>query len=449
MFLANKHKHLGKPLQHEEINVGVANTNTMNSVTTRQLQLAAELPMEAQKAHGFKEMERSLISVPVLCDADCTVVFKKKNVQVIKENKIIIEGPRDAETNLWLMPLESNTTNTVKPIKRPFVIQLKHTANSAYQQKSASHLQAWHHATLGAPVVTTLIKAIDKNWLTSFPGLTSHGIRKHLPKSIQTTMGHLHKVRKNLQPTDKVTTAEIMEDEEDDPDYLPPRVIKNREHIVQITAINFADLKGMTSSDQTGAFPHTSSRGNRYIMVMEDSDSGAILAVASKSRNKDHLLAGFIEMHDTLKKAGINPVLHRIDNEFSKELIEEIESRGLKYQIAPRGNHRTIPAERAIQTVKNHFVSTLYGCDPSFPKSQWDRLLQVAVLTLNMLRPSRINPAKSAYNELWGNFDFNKTPLAPPGCLIVAHERPQDRKTWANHGVKGYFIGPAKHHYRN
>ena len=422
----------------------------MNSVTTRQLQLAPELPMEAQKAHGFNEMERSLISVPVLCDADCTVVFKKKNVQVIKDNKIIIEGPRDAETNLWLMPLESNNEHdTTKQTKRPFVIQLKHTANSAYQQKSASHLQAWHHATLGAPVVTTLIKAIDKNWLTSFPGLTSNGIRKHLPKSIQTTMGHLHKVRKNLRPTDKVTAEEIMEDEEDDPDYLPPREIKNREHIVQVTAINFEDLKGISSSDQTGAFPNTSSRGNRYIMVMEDSDSGAILAVAIKSRKKEHLLAGFIKMHNTLKKAGINPVLHRIDNEFSKELIDEIDSRGLKYQIALRGNHRTIAAERAIQTVKNHFISVLYGCDPTFPKSQWDRLLQVAVLTLNMLRPSRINPAKSAYNELWGNFDFNKTPLAPPGCLIVAHERPQDRKTWADHGVKGYFIGPAKHHYRN
>ena len=100
MFLANKHKHLGTPLHHEEINVGVANTNTMNSVTTRQLQLAPELPMNAQKAHGFNEMERSLISVPVLCDADCTGVFKKNNVQVIKDNKIIIEGPRDAETNL-------------------------------------------------------------------------------------------------------------------------------------------------------------------------------------------------------------------------------------------------------------------------------------------------------------------------------------------------------------
>ena len=34
IFLANKHNYIGEGLQHEETNVGVANTNTMNSVTT-------------------------------------------------------------------------------------------------------------------------------------------------------------------------------------------------------------------------------------------------------------------------------------------------------------------------------------------------------------------------------------------------------------------------------
>ena len=60
-------------------------------------------------------------------------------------------------------------------------------------------------------------------------------------------------------------------------------------------------------------------------MVMEDLDAGPILATAIKSRRKEHLLEGFKEMSDTLTKAGINSVLHRINNEFSKELIEEIE----------------------------------------------------------------------------------------------------------------------------
>ena len=264
-------------------------------------------------------------------------------------------------------------------------------------------------------------------------------------------MGRLQKVRKNLRPTDKVTKEEIMEDVEEDPseDYLPPRKIKNREHIVQVIAVKFKDLKGITSIDQIGAFPHTSARRNRYIMVVEDSDAGPILATSIKSRNEKHQLEGFKKIYNTLTQAGINPVLYQIDNEFSNKLMEKIESRGLKHQIVPRGNHRTIVAERGIQTLKYHFQSVLYGCDPMFPKNKWDRVLPVAVLTLNLLRPSRTNPSKFTYNELWGNFDLNKTLLAPPGCLIVVYERAQERGTWVDHGVKEYFIGPAKHHYRN
>ena len=87
----------------------------------------------------------------------------------------------------------------------------------------------------------------------SFPELTANGICKHLPKSIHTTMGHLHKVRKNLHPTTKVTAEQIMDDIEEDSseDYLPPRKINNREHIVQVTAVKFKDLKGMTLSNRT------------------------------------------------------------------------------------------------------------------------------------------------------------------------------------------------------
>ena len=85
-----------------------------------------------------------------------------------------------------------------------------------------------------------------------------------------------------------VTTTEIMEENKDkkDPskDYLSPRKIENRDHIVQITAIKFKDPKGMMSSDQTGAFPHTSAKGNMYVMVINDSNTGSILTIKTKSR---------------------------------------------------------------------------------------------------------------------------------------------------------------------
>ena len=110
----------------------------------------------------------------------------------------------------------------------------------------------------------------------------------------------------------------------------------------------------MTSSDQTCMFPHTSAKGNRYVIVVDDSNTGPILATGIKSKKKEHLITGFITMHETLKKAGINPIIHRIDNEFLKDLIEEIEARGLKYQIV---------------TFKNYFESILFGCDPGYSKN--------------------------------------------------------------------------------
>ena len=126
-----------------------------------------------------------------------------------------------------------------------------------------------------------------------------------------------------------------------------------------------------------------------------------------------------------------------------------MEKEKMDYQIAAPGDHRLNFAERAIQTFKNHFVSALHGCDPKFPANQWDRLVPQAVMTLNMVRPSRINPRLSAYNQIHGIFNYEKTPLAPPGCQVIVHERPQERCTWADHGVTGFYIGPAMHHFRN
>jgi hypothetical protein len=94
-------------------------------------------------------------------------------------------------------------------------------------------------------------------------------------------------------------------------------------------------------------------------------------------------------MYEDLRNAGINPILHRLDNETSKDLIKEIERKGLKYQIASPGDHRPNHAERAIQTFKkNHFIVIPYGTDSGFPAKQWDRLIKQAVMTLNMCRPS-------------------------------------------------------------
>ena len=103
-----------------------------------------------------------------------------------------------------------------------------------------------------------------------------------------------------------------------------------------------------------------------------------------------------------------------MDNEASAELKLAMEDNNTTYQLVPPHDHRNNLAERAIQTFKHHFKAGLASTDPNFPLSEWDRLLERANLTLNLLRSSRVNPKLSGYTYLFGEFNFNATPLPPP-----------------------------------
>jgi hypothetical protein len=134
----------------------------------------------------------------------------------------------------------------------------------------------------------------------------------------------------------------------------------------------------------------------------------------------------------------LKPHLQRLDNEESLALRNYLTQQGITYQLAPPHIHRRINAERAIQTFKNHFIAGLCSVDPTFTLKLWQKLLPQATITLNLLRKSRINLRMSAYAQLNGHFDFNRTPLAPLGTRIIAHEKPDQRASWNPHGLDGY-----------
>jgi hypothetical protein len=93
-------------------------------------------------------------------------------------------------------------------------------------------------------------------------------------------------------------------------------------------------------------------------------------------------------------------------------------------------------------------VAGLSSVDPIFSLHLWDRLFHQAEITLNLLRTSRLYPQLSAAAHFHGLTDYNKTPFAPPGCKIIAHEKRAKRRTWAPYGQHGYSLGPAMHHYQ-
>ena len=83
-----------------------------------------------------------------------------------------------------------------------------------------------------------------------------------------------------------------------------------------------------------------------------------------------------------------------------------------------------------------------------FPLHLWCLLLPQAIVTLNLLRPSIINPTLLAHAQIHGLFDFNATPFAPSGTKVIVHLKPTIRKSWAPRGQDGWYIDRANDHYR-
>jgi hypothetical protein len=153
-------------------------------------------------------------------------------------------------------------------------------------------------------------------------------------------------------------------------------------------------------------------------------------------------------MEQELEAHVLKPKLMKLDNEASKLLKTYLHQKNITFQLVPPYSHRRNAAERAIRSFKDHLIAGLCSTDKSFPMHLWDRLLPQAVITLNMLRTSIINPKLSASTHIDGQYYFYRAPMAPPGTRIIAHETPSRRRTWAPHGQDGWYIGPALEHYR-
>jgi hypothetical protein len=205
---------------------------------------------------------------------------------------------------------------------------------------------------------------------------------------------------------------------------------------------------GTIFSDQTGKFPTTSSQGNTQLFVLYDFDSNSIHAIPMPTKSGPDILTAYTTVVNTLIAAGLRPKLQRLDNECSGALQQFMATENIAFQLVPPGVHRANTAERAIRTFKNHFISGLCTTDPKFPLHLWDRLVPQALITLNLLRASRINPNLSAYAQVFGQYNFSAHPLAPPGTHFLIHEKPHNRASWAPHALDAWYLGPALNHYR-
>ena len=144
-------------------------------------------------------------------------------------------------------------------------------------------------------------------------------------------------------------------------------------------------------TDQTGKFPHVSSRGIKYMMVLDHIDSGIIWVETMKNRTEGEMMLARRRTLQQMRALEIKPNRQVLNNEASMAYRQEITATGMTYQLVPPDDHRQNIAMKTIQTWKDHFVAVCSGVFTNFPMHLWYRLIPQAEIQLLLLRKSNVN----------------------------------------------------------
>jgi hypothetical protein len=189
--------------------------------------LTHNLRVAAREMNIVPGLHSALVSIPKLADAGYTTVFNKNGAAICDTINVIFDLPITRETFLW------------------------------------------YHASAGFPTKATFIDTVRNGNYSTWPKLTVTLINRYFPDSDETIKGHLKEQHQGIRSTKQVALEKIIENEElrikiegeGSPFHQTP-ISKTHEAFFRVE-----ELTDSIHTDQTGAFPFTSQRGNRYIMV--------------------------------------------------------------------------------------------------------------------------------------------------------------------------------------
>ena len=155
----------------------------------------------------------------------------------------MLKADRDHQSGLWLAPMVPEN-QTHPPTKTNANVNM--IAN-VYAMRTKTDLVKYLHSACFSPCVQTWCDAIDLGYFSTFPGLTTTLVQKHLPKSIATAKGHLKKQRQHIRSTRPMTTERHIMTAED---YPPgPNAQTN---LVTFKTVTDYEPTHTVATDQTG-----------------------------------------------------------------------------------------------------------------------------------------------------------------------------------------------------
>jgi hypothetical protein len=95
------------------------------------------------------------------------------------------------------------------------------------------------------------------------------------------------------------------------------------------------EATGQIYTNQTGRFPTTSSGGNKYVMILYDYDSNAILAEPVKSKSEGEMIRAYTKLHEYLSGRGLKLRLQKLDNKYPAGLKRFMTQNEVDFQPVP------------------------------------------------------------------------------------------------------------------
>jgi hypothetical protein len=172
---------------------------------------------------------------------------------------------------------------TTRPLATTTPIQTGMEGTTTGQQHLRSTIYQTSHQMdarrLWIPGQIDLLKVIKAGNYVGWPMLTECDVQRYYPETTKTKKGHLNQSRKNVRSTKiKATLLETC-----NTSHLHGKKVCNvytQMYMVRKTMF----------SNQTGQFPIQSLCGNKYIMVMVEIDSNAILVEPMKNRKDAEMI---------------------------------------------------------------------------------------------------------------------------------------------------------------
>ena len=112
----------------------------------------------------FPELHNeSLLSVGQVCDQDCTAIFNKKEMKIVKDNQTLFKGYRDYSDGLWKLNMNE--------LKLNYIVR---------KDTNKSGLARYLHAYAFSPVISTLETCVKKSNFITWPGVDKLNFKKLL-----------------------------------------------------------------------------------------------------------------------------------------------------------------------------------------------------------------------------------------------------------------------------